>query len=156
LQNGVLEATCRSINRLSAEHRLPTVYTASIYAAEGGLISYGSDIPDMFRRGALYVDHIFRSAKVNELPVEWPIRSKLVVNLCRRDAIEYYSGCGPTDTAGPTTRVTPLHCNLGHARSMGVTDSPSTKLKPSRLRPSPGDCINNCYGRVRFSPDRNE
>jgi hypothetical protein len=46
------------INRLSLEHGLPTVSTTRIYAAEGGLMSYGSDFADLFRRGPFYVDRI--------------------------------------------------------------------------------------------------
>jgi hypothetical protein len=51
------------INRLSVEHGLPTVSTTRIYAAEGGLMSYGSDFAELFRRGAFYVDRILRQGE---------------------------------------------------------------------------------------------
>jgi putative tryptophan/tyrosine transport system substrate-binding protein len=80
-------ANRETINRLSVEHRLPTIYTTRLYAAEGGLMSYGSDFADLFRRAAFYVDRILRGAKVNELPFEFSTSFKLVVNLKTAKAI---------------------------------------------------------------------
>jgi putative tryptophan/tyrosine transport system substrate-binding protein len=80
-------ANRETINRLSVQHLMPTVYTTRIYAAEGGLMSYGSDFADLFRRAAFYVDRILRGAKVNELPVESSTGFKLVVNLKTAKAI---------------------------------------------------------------------
>jgi putative tryptophan/tyrosine transport system substrate-binding protein len=80
-------ANRETINRLSVEHRLPTIYTPRIYATEGGLMSYGSDFADLSRRAAFYVDRILRGAKVNELPVEPASSFKLVVNFKTAKAI---------------------------------------------------------------------
>jgi putative ABC transport system substrate-binding protein len=64
-----------------AEGRLPAVYITRYYVTEGGLISYGPDYLDQFRRAAGYVDRILRGAKPAELPVRAPTRYELVINL---------------------------------------------------------------------------
>jgi putative ABC transport system substrate-binding protein len=70
------------IKRLAVHYRLPTIWAGSRGAEEGGLISYGGNIPDLFRRGgASYVDRILRGAKINDLPVQFPTRFELVINL---------------------------------------------------------------------------
>jgi putative ABC transport system substrate-binding protein len=69
------------INTLANGARLPTVHGSRPYIETGGLVSYGPDITDMFRRAAEYVDKILRGAKPGELPVEQPTKFELVVNL---------------------------------------------------------------------------
>jgi putative tryptophan/tyrosine transport system substrate-binding protein len=69
------------IDRLAIRHRLPVIYADRFYAAEGGLMSYGSDSVDLYRRVASYVDRILRGAKPGDLPVEFPTKFVLVVNL---------------------------------------------------------------------------
>jgi putative ABC transport system substrate-binding protein len=69
------------INRLAVQHRLPTIYDTRDYAAEGGLMSYGPDIVDLFRLAASYADRILLGAKSGELPVQFPTTFHLVVNL---------------------------------------------------------------------------
>jgi putative ABC transport system substrate-binding protein len=69
------------INRLAVGARLPAIYANSDFVAAGGLISYGTNFPDLFRRGAHYVDKILRGAKPGDLPVEQPIKFDLAVNL---------------------------------------------------------------------------
>ena len=66
---------------LAAEHRLPTIHWDKAYPVEGGLMSYGSDMIDLHRRSASYVDRILRGAKVSELPVQYPTKFELVINL---------------------------------------------------------------------------
>jgi len=66
---------------LAARHRLPAVYTSHSYVANGGLISYGPDILDQFRRAAGYVDRILRGEKPADLPVQAPTKYELVINL---------------------------------------------------------------------------
>jgi putative ABC transport system substrate-binding protein len=66
---------------LAARHRLPAVYSDSIFAAAGGLISYGPDRVDQYRRAAGYVDRILRGEKPADLPVQAPIQYELVINL---------------------------------------------------------------------------
>jgi putative ABC transport system substrate-binding protein len=69
------------INRLAVENALPSLYGERSFAAEGGLMSYGPDLRDEYRRSASYVDRILRGVKVAELPVQFPTRFDLVINL---------------------------------------------------------------------------
>jgi putative ABC transport system substrate-binding protein len=71
----------RLIIELAARHRLPAVYTYRYEAVEGGLVSYGADISDQFRRAADYVDRILKGEKPPELPVQQPLKYELVINL---------------------------------------------------------------------------
>jgi len=65
----------------AARNNLPAVYTASNYAREGGLLSYGPDPVDTYRRAATYVDRILRGEKPGDLPVQLPTKYEMVVNL---------------------------------------------------------------------------
>jgi putative ABC transport system substrate-binding protein len=66
---------------LAASHRLPTVYCFRYYAASGGLLSYGPDTTDPFRRAAGYIDRILKGEKPADLPVQAPTKYDLVINL---------------------------------------------------------------------------
>ena len=66
---------------LAARHKLPAVYPARFHVTAGGLISYGPDVIDQFRRAAGYVDRILRGEKPAELPVQAPTKYELVINL---------------------------------------------------------------------------
>jgi len=66
---------------LAARLRLPAIYPWAFYAEAGGLISYGFETVDQFQRGAEYVDRILRGAKPADLPVQYPTKFQLVVNL---------------------------------------------------------------------------
>jgi putative ABC transport system substrate-binding protein len=66
---------------LAARHRLPAVYANRQFAAGGGLISYGPDFVDQYRRAAGYVDRILKGEKPADLPVQAPTRYELIVNL---------------------------------------------------------------------------
>ena len=66
---------------LAARYRLPAVYPERIFATSGGLLSYGSNVSDIFRRAAGYVDRILKGEKAGDLPVQAPTRYELVVNL---------------------------------------------------------------------------
>src|SRR5262249_51642750 len=66
---------------LAARHRLPAVYTYRFFVADGGLISYGADSVEPYRRAAGYVDRILRGEKPGDLPVQAPTKFELVIKL---------------------------------------------------------------------------
>ena len=66
---------------LAARQRLPALYPFRFFAASGGLMSYGIDTLDVFRRAASYVDRILKGAKVGELPVQGPAKFELAINM---------------------------------------------------------------------------
>jgi len=70
-----------SIISAAARNNVPTVYTQSVFARDGGLLSYGVDGVDIWRRAATYVDRILRGDKPSDLPVEFPTKFELVINL---------------------------------------------------------------------------
>ena len=69
------------ITVLAARHRLPAVYSFRYYVTAGGLISYGANTVDQFRRAASYVDRILKGEKPADLPVQAPTKYDLVINL---------------------------------------------------------------------------
>jgi putative tryptophan/tyrosine transport system substrate-binding protein len=71
----------QEIIALAAQYRLPAVYAYRLFPASGGLISYGTDLVDVFRRAASYVDRILRGEKPADLPVQMPAKYELVINL---------------------------------------------------------------------------
>jgi putative tryptophan/tyrosine transport system substrate-binding protein len=82
----VLGSTLANIHReliitLAARHRLPAVYSDRLFVTSGGLISYGPNRIDQFRRGAAYVDRILKGEKPSDLPVQAPTKYELVMNL---------------------------------------------------------------------------
>ena len=66
---------------IAARHRLPAIYPFRSFAASGGLLSYGTDVSDVFQRAASYVDRILKGARPGELPVQGPTKFELVMNL---------------------------------------------------------------------------
>ena len=76
------------IIELSAAYRIPAIYRLGYQAEAGGLMAYGPNIPDMYRRAAFYVHKILKGAKPSELPVEQPTRIELVINLKTAKALD--------------------------------------------------------------------
>ena len=80
-------ASYEMVIRLAAAHRLPAVYYSRVGVAAGGLMTYDAVTTDLYRRAAAYVDRILRGAKVSELPVQFPTKFELVINLKAAKAI---------------------------------------------------------------------
>ena len=66
---------------MAARHRLPAIHAQRAVTAEGGLMSYGVDLPDLFRLAAAYADRILKGDKPADLPVQLPTKFELVINL---------------------------------------------------------------------------
>lgn len=89
----VLPSPVAAVNRdriigLTAKHHLPAIYPYRFFSNSGGLISYGVDNVDLYRRAASYVDRILRGAQPNELPVQQPTKFELVINLKAAKALD--------------------------------------------------------------------
>jgi putative ABC transport system substrate-binding protein len=66
---------------LAARYGVPTIYNNPNFPESGGLISYGTDFPELFRQAAEYIDRILKGAKPGELPIQLPTKYELVINL---------------------------------------------------------------------------
>jgi putative tryptophan/tyrosine transport system substrate-binding protein len=66
---------------MAVRHHLPSIYEEVSYVRDGGLMSYGPDFGDMYRRAAIYVDKILKGAKPGDLPIEQPKTFNLTINL---------------------------------------------------------------------------
>ena len=69
------------INELAIRHRLPVTRALRAAAVEGGLVSYGVNLPNLFRQAAVYADRILKGARPADLPVQAPTKYELVINL---------------------------------------------------------------------------
>ena len=81
LPDPVFYAARNQIARLAAKHRIPVVYAQREFVEAGGLMSYGVNVAQQFRRAAVYVDRILKGAKPGDLPVEQAARFELTINL---------------------------------------------------------------------------
>jgi putative ABC transport system substrate-binding protein len=79
--NAFTTANRRQIVVLALQNRLPSIFAFQYFAAAGGLISYGPDVVDQFRRAASYVDRILRGEPPGDLPVQQPTKFEMVINL---------------------------------------------------------------------------
>jgi hypothetical protein len=78
---------------LAAHYRLPAITPWRLYAELGGLLSYGIDLPDNFRRAATYADRILKGAKPSDLPVQAPVKFELVINMKTAKALGHAGTC---------------------------------------------------------------
>ena len=85
--DGLVNANKIRINTSALGARLPTMHGYREYVEAGGLISYGANLPDLFRRSADYVDKILRGAKPGGIPVEQPTKFDFVINLTTAKAL---------------------------------------------------------------------
>ena len=81
LENAVLTSHRKQLVDLAVKSRLPAIYPQTEYMEAGGLMYYGANTPDLFRRAATYVDKILKGAKPADLPVEQPRKFEFVINL---------------------------------------------------------------------------
>jgi putative ABC transport system substrate-binding protein len=81
LQSPIFFSHRKQIVDLAGKSRLPTIYPQTEYMEAGGLMYYGANTPDLFRRAATYVDKILKGARPGDLPVEQPTKFELVINL---------------------------------------------------------------------------
>jgi putative tryptophan/tyrosine transport system substrate-binding protein len=77
----IVIANCNLIISLVAQYRLPAVYPYRLFTSSGGLLSYGVDLSNLYRRAATYVDLILKGTKPGDLPVQLPTKFELVINL---------------------------------------------------------------------------
>jgi putative ABC transport system substrate-binding protein len=85
--DGLVDANKIRINTSALSARLPTMYAYREYVEAGGLMSYGANLPDLYRRSAGFVDKILRGAKPSDLPVEQPTRFDFIINLTTAKAL---------------------------------------------------------------------
>jgi putative ABC transport system substrate-binding protein len=81
LGSGILFEHRKTLGELAVKNRRPAMYPHKAFTEPDGLMSYGPDFPDLFRRTVVYLDKIFKGAKPSELPVEQPAKFELVINL---------------------------------------------------------------------------
>jgi putative ABC transport system substrate-binding protein len=84
---GLVGADREALLRDAVRLRLPAVYDARSYTADGGLMSYGADSADLLRQSSVQVDHILRGAKPGDLPIQNPDKFELSINLKTAKAI---------------------------------------------------------------------
>jgi putative ABC transport system substrate-binding protein len=87
MQDGMFWNHRRDVLALVNSARLPAIYAEREFADDGGLIAYGANISDNFRRAASYVDRILKGAKPGDLPIQEPVKFDFVINLKTANAL---------------------------------------------------------------------
>ena len=87
MASSVLNFHHRHLCELAIQHRLPSIWEASGYVRDGGLLSYGPNFPDMYRQAAGYIARILKGARASNLPVEQPVKFEFAVNLKTANAL---------------------------------------------------------------------
>jgi putative ABC transport system substrate-binding protein len=87
IADGLLGSNRKRIVELTAKSRLPAIYWRREFVEDGGLISYGASVVDLYRRAAAYVDKILKGARPSDLPVEQPTKFELTINLATAKAL---------------------------------------------------------------------
>jgi putative tryptophan/tyrosine transport system substrate-binding protein len=103
LTTGSIFAERKRIVELADKYRLPAVYFSKEFVDEGGLMSYGADYADLYRRAAIYVDKILKGAKPADLPVQQATKFEFVINLKAAEQIDLTI---PPDVLARANRVT--------------------------------------------------
>ena len=80
VQNPLMYTDRAEITKLAIQFRIPSMYGAAEYVAAGGLMSYASSYPELFRRASVYVDKILKGANPGDLPIEQPATFELTIN----------------------------------------------------------------------------
>ena len=95
--DALVSANAARIDTLALTARLPTMFYAREYIQDGGFMSYGPNVPELFRRSAEFVDKILRGAKPADIPVEQPTTLELVINVRTAKALglHYPPRCSP-------------------------------------------------------------
>jgi putative tryptophan/tyrosine transport system substrate-binding protein len=81
LPNPVIQLNRELMTELAIQHRLPTIYPYRFYVESGGLMSYGVDVAELYRRAASYVDRILRGERASDLPIEQPTKFEFLINM---------------------------------------------------------------------------
>jgi len=84
---GFISSNRGTVIAAAAKHKLPAMYGARFYVANGGLMSYGADLTNQFRDGAEYVDRILRGAVPADLPIQFSTKFDLVINAASAEAL---------------------------------------------------------------------
>jgi putative ABC transport system substrate-binding protein len=87
LPGPIFTANLKQIPNHAATSHMPSIYNVRDFAEAGGLVTYGPDRVDLFRRAAIYVDKILKGAKPGDLPVEQPTKFELVINMKTANAL---------------------------------------------------------------------